>query len=219
MASVTAIAQPAFDLPRCFNEAIVVYRKNLLVLVLAAFIFEALATCSLFILAGPLYGGFCLMSLRALQRDDRSIELGDLFATLHRFARQLGLFWLTTIPILIGTLLFVIPGLILSTLWIYCFYLVVDRDQGVVQSLRTSYHIVMRKGFGWHFLLALIQFALVVAPIGIPYVGFLIGWLVLPLTVLVATSAYLQVVQRDKGMLDDLFVAVPEKSPAFQAAF
>lgn len=49
------------DVGRCFNEAIEVYKKNLVPLVLGAFLFEVLSFLSLTILIGPLAGGWSLM--------------------------------------------------------------------------------------------------------------------------------------------------------------
>ncbi|MDQ3438869.1 MAG: hypothetical protein M3478_00805, partial [Planctomycetota bacterium] len=62
-----AIAQPALDLGRCLNDAMEVYRKNVLTFILAVILFDLLSIGSLLVLAGPLMGGMILMSLNAMR--------------------------------------------------------------------------------------------------------------------------------------------------------
>src|SRR5438132_10914820 len=83
------------DIGRCFNEAIEVYKKNFLPLFLAAILFDVLSVLTLLVLSGPLAGGICLMTLKALRQRDRAVELGDLFGTFGKFLPLLELFFLT----------------------------------------------------------------------------------------------------------------------------
>jgi predicted Ser/Thr protein kinase len=194
------------DLDRCFRDAIAIYKKNLLFLVLAAFLYEVLSIFSLLILCGPLSAGICLMTIRAMRRKDKTIELGDMFVVFsRRFGRFIGLFFLTMPAILVATLCCLFPGLLLSTLWLFPFYVMVDADVGVFQALQTSQTIVTRKGFGMNLLLALIAIALELGPHVVPYAGVVVGWFVAPLAWLILTSAYIQQVHEDKGDLKDLF--------------
>lgn len=78
------------DIGRCVNDAIDVYKKNWLVLVLAALILDVLILVTVLILAGPLSGGVAKMSLNALRREDKSVDLGDLFGCFNRFFGLLG---------------------------------------------------------------------------------------------------------------------------------
>ena len=55
------------DIGRCLNEALDVYKKNLVPLVIAALLLEVLSLLSLSILTGPLTGGWCLMTIKALR--------------------------------------------------------------------------------------------------------------------------------------------------------
>jgi hypothetical protein len=73
------------NIGRCFNEALDVYTKNFWPLVLGALLFEVMFLLSLTILAGPLIGGWSLMTINALRRPDKRVELGDMFRTFDRF--------------------------------------------------------------------------------------------------------------------------------------
>jgi hypothetical protein len=196
------------DIGRCFNDAIAVYKKNWLILVLAAFLYEVLSLVSLLILCGPLTGGAALMTLRAMRREDKWSDMGDLFrpiGSLSQFFRLLGLFFLTLIPVLLGLVLCVLPGLALATIWLFPFYLVVDKKFGVFASLGASASIVTRKGAGTNFLLVVLAVALELAPSAIPYIGIVFGWFITPIAWLIVTSAYIQQVDEDQGALSDVF--------------
>jgi uncharacterized membrane protein len=199
----------ALDVGRCVNDAIEVYKQNWLILTLAALVFNFLIIFSLLILTGPLSGGICLMLLKAFEREDKKIDFADMFRCLDKFAPLMGLFFLTLFPLVIATIFCVVPGLLLGTIWLYAFYLVVDEDQGVFASLGASKEIVMRKGFGANLLLFVIALALEVLPLTIPYVGPVLSWFITPISWLVVTSAYIQLVHEDDGQLDDLFEPDP----------
>ena len=180
------------DIGRCFNEAFEVYKKNFWQLVLGALLFEVLALVSLTVLIGPLAGGWSLMTINALRRPDKRIELGDMFGAFDRFFPLAGVFYLTFLPILIGTVLCVVPGMLLMTLWLFAFFLIVDREEGVLSSLSISQELVTRGSFGNYVLLVIIVTAISIAPSTIPYVGFILGWFLMPLAWLLESSAYLQ---------------------------
>src|SRR5512133_69424 len=85
-------AAARLDIGRCFTEAFEVYRRNLLVLIVAALLFYLICAGSLLILAGPMTGGVCILSLRALASQDKRVQLGDLFGGFQRFGALVGLF-------------------------------------------------------------------------------------------------------------------------------
>ena len=159
--------------------------------------FQVLAMVSLSVLIGPLAGGWCLLTINALRRPDKRVELGDMFAVFNQFFSLAGLFYLTFIPIFIGTLLCVVPGIILMTLWLFTFFLIVDRKVGVFSSFAISQEIVARS-FGNYVILVIIVTAISLAPSMIPYVGFILGWFLMPIAWLIEASAYLQEVDEKK---------------------
>jgi hypothetical protein len=116
MSTADTIPYRPISISRCFDEAMAVYKRNFLPLFLAAILFDILTAVTLLILAGPLFGGACLMTMRGMRTG--RCQLGDLFRTFDRFLPLLGLFLLTTIAILFGLVLLLVPGLVLMT---FCF--------------------------------------------------------------------------------------------------
>jgi hypothetical protein len=196
------------DIGRCFNEAVAVYTKSFLPLFLAAILLEIFSVCSLLILCGPLTGGVCLMTLGAMRREDKSARLGDLFGTFDRFGPLVGLFFLTLFLTLLGFVACLLPGLALMTIWLFPFYLMVDKGLGVFEALGASKDLVMRNGFGMNFLLAVITFAIGLGPSFLPYIGPVLAWFLAPLSWLVVTSAYLQQVAEDRPDVGDFSEAI-----------
>ena len=194
------------DIGRCFNEALEVYKKNLLPLVLGALLLEVLIALSLTILAGPLIGGWSLMTINALRRPDKRVELGDMFGAFNQFFTLAGLFYLTLIPVLLGVALCIVPGLLLMTIWLFAYFLIVDRTEGVFSSLLLSQRLVSLSGFGNCFLLVVIVVAISLAPSAIPYVGVVVAWFLMPIAWLLEASAYLQVVDESPSALDDALI-------------
>jgi uncharacterized membrane protein len=180
------------NIGQCFNDALAVYKASFLALFLAAIVFELLSLLTLLVLCGPLTGGVSLMMLRALRQPDRAAQLGDLFGTFDRFFPLVGVFFLLLILSLLGLAACVIPGLVLMTIWLYPFYLMVDKNMRVFEALGASKDLVLRGGFGKNLLLVLISGALAIGPTLIPYIGPVVSWFLAPLGWLIVTSAYLQ---------------------------
>jgi uncharacterized membrane protein len=197
-----APAKPALpvDLTRCLNDAMEVYRKNVLTFVVAVILFDVLMFCSLFVLAGPLVGGMVLMCLTAMRDPEHKARLGDLFGSFHRFGPFVGFFFLTTIPILLGYAILIVPGVILSAMWMFAAYLMVDRQMGVIDALRTSWRIVIARGFWINVAVAAIITALMAGPMLFPYVGAIAAWFLAPLAWLINTSAYIQEVKEGSDL-------------------
>src|SRR6476660_591050 len=97
------------DLGRCLNDAIDVYRRNFLTLLVAAVLFDLLSIFSLLILTGPLCGGMAIMTLRAMTSREHEAKLGDLFAGFHKFGPLVAVFFLTLIPSLLGFAMLLLP--------------------------------------------------------------------------------------------------------------
>lgn len=195
-----ATVKPALDLGRCLNDAIDVYRNNFLTFVLAVILFDLLALCSLFVLAGPLIGGMILMCLNAMRDPEHKAQFGDLFGTFNRFGAFVALFFLTLIPILLGYALLIVPGILLSAVWLFPGHLMVDRHMGVIEALRTSWRIVIARGFWINAAAAFLITVLFLGPMLIPYVGAIAGWLLAPLAWLINTSAYVQEVKEHSDL-------------------
>jgi hypothetical protein len=86
------------------------------------------------------------------------------------------------------------------TLWLFAFFLIVDREEGVFSSLSLSQQLVTRSGFGNYVLLVVVVSAISIAPCAIPYIGFIFGWFLMPIAWLLEASAYLQEVDEKQPL-------------------
>jgi hypothetical protein len=180
------------DIGRCFTEAWDVYKVNILMLVLSALIFQVVSLFTLLILSGPLFGGYCLMAMNAMRKSDKKIEINDMFKMMGRFWPLLGLFFLQGAAIFAGLLLLIIPGILLMTMWLYSYFMMVDKNKGVVDSLKASWGLVKDKGLWVNLALAIIYVLLSGISGQIPFIGWLINMFMVPFGILLITSAYLQ---------------------------
>jgi uncharacterized membrane protein len=187
----TPVKTQTLNISWCFTEAIDVYKKNVLMLILAAFLFQIISLFSLFIMAGPLYGGLVFMLLNAMSKENKKVELNDMFKPLNRFGAFLGLFSLQGVAILAGFLL-VIPGIILTAMWLYSYYFMVDKNMGITDSMKASWDFVREKGFWPNLGLCFIYLAITIIPSYVPLIGFFLGTAVMPLALMLITSAYRQ---------------------------
>jgi uncharacterized membrane protein len=211
-------AKPSLDLGRCLNEALDVYRKNFSTFVLAAILFSMMSLFSLFVLAGPLWGGIVLMTLNAMRHPERKADIGDLFRAFDRFGELVAVFFITAIPIIVGYMLFIVPGVLLSALWLFPTYLIVDQRMSVGDALTTSWKLVLRRGLMINMLAAFVIFALTAGAGIVPYLGIILGWLVAPIAWLVNTSAYVQEVKERSDITDFAPRGFPVVPPVTGAA-
>ena len=185
------LSKTKLDIADCFEQAIDIYKKNFILLIVASAVVQLLIICSVLILAGPLAGGFFYMLLNAYRRDDKTVQVGDIFRMMHKFWPLFLLMLIEIILVLLGLVLLVIPVFIVNCFLLYTQLSMIDKDLGVRDSLKKSYSIVIEKGFGVHLLLSIITLALAIGPSFIPYVGWIVGIVSAPLASLMITSSYL----------------------------
>lgn len=189
-------ASTCLTVAECMNEAAAFYAKNMLLLVVAAVVLDALSIVSLLILAGPLFGGVMWMSIRGLRREDRTVRIGDMFDIFDRFWPLLGLMILEVICTMVGFALLIVPGVLLGAIWLYTQALVVDQKKGVFESMGESCRMAQRGGMWFSIGLSLIVSAIYLVTIFIPYVGIVVGWFITPLAWSLIAVAYVRQVDR-----------------------
>ena len=201
------------DIGKCFTDALEVYKVNILILILSALIFQVISLFTLLILSGPLFGGYCLMTMNAMRKADKKVELNDMFKMLGKFWPLLGLFFLQGIAIFAGLLLLIVPGILLMALWLYTYFIMVDKNKGVMDSLKASWNLVKGKGLWINLALAIIYLVLSGVSGQIPVVGWLINIILVPFGILLITSAYLQQTVQVTASSDENrpFADVPEE--------
>jgi hypothetical protein len=142
------------DFGGCWNDAFDVYKRNVGRLIAIAALVLLLSIGSLLILAGPLTAGAVYAVFLAIRRPTRKVVIGDMFLGLRRFWTLLSLLVVKMIPILIGSAMFVVPGVLLQAIWLYATLLVLDKNEGVFSSLKRSYAVATANGFWVSFAIA-----------------------------------------------------------------
>ncbi|MFA5068530.1 MAG: hypothetical protein WC300_01465 [Candidatus Omnitrophota bacterium] len=188
------------DIKRCFVEAFDVYKVNIPMLLLATLVFQLLSLFTLLILSGPLFGGYCYMTLKAMRSQEKKIEFNDIFKMLNRFWPLLGLFFLQGLAVFTGLLLFIVPGVLLMTMWLYSYFMAIDKGYGPVDSLKASWAMVKGNGLWVNLALAIVYIVINGLAGQIPFAGLIISLFVVPFGALLITSAYIQQSQPEPAL-------------------
>jgi hypothetical protein len=130
--------------------------KSPLFVLVGCLLVSVLVVISLGLLIGPLYGAFT-EALIQLQRDGRQPRLKDLFSGFARFRQLFPMFFLALL-VIVGFKLFVLPGLLILTMWIYTLPIVADSRLTLVPAMNESSAMIKDKGFLKHlgFLIVLL---------------------------------------------------------------
>ena len=83
-------------------------------------------------------GGAYYMGIKHIRGE--AVSIGDLFSKLHLIPRIMGASFLMLLAVAAGTILLLIPGLIVAGLFMLTVPLIVDRDLGAVEALRESWN-------------------------------------------------------------------------------
>jgi len=118
--------------------------------------------------------GYCTFLLKAARKEE--LVLGDSLSEGFKndmWWKSLLISLVIIIGCLLGTILLIIPGIYLMTVWSFGFYLLVDKNMKPLEALEKSREIVHQAGF-WNIfvLLLLLPFAL-----GLPTYIPVIGWI------------------------------------------
>jgi len=147
-------------------------------------------------------------------RERRAAEYADLqsFDQIGAFAAAAVILG---IIIGIGYIIFVIPGLILTTIWLYALPLVGDRRIGVGEAMSESKDMVARPGYFTTFVTWLVGAIVVGVIVGIlsviPVVGVILGLVAAPFGVAYVLSMYFQA--SGEGHLVDAAIAQAPAPP------
>ena len=124
-------------------------------------------------ISGPIGYSVSWVYLKATRRE--KIEIKDMFAVFERNywnAVIAGL--VTTIIIIIGFFMLIVPGIIFACRLAFVPYLVVDREMDVMDALRVSWD--MTRGYGWQiFLMGLLAIPVVILGLLALFVGVFVS--------------------------------------------
>ena len=136
---------------------------------LSVIIIGGVAICVLFVLWSMFGAGYIRMILKF--HDTGSADLRELFMGWHRGPRLLLGGLILMVGIIAGLCLFVIPGMYILVHGVLFPFFIVDKNVGIIESLKRSFKAV--SGYGWQVgALILIGFVMNFNPIVIIFASF-----------------------------------------------
>ena len=109
-----------------------------------------------FLLSGVICLGISRFSLKLINNREEA-KFSDLFSGFSVYLKALGLNILSTLAIMLGTILLIVPGIIISLMFSQAYYILAeDDDKSIIQCLRESSQIM--KGHKWELLVLQLSF-------------------------------------------------------------
>jgi len=147
---------------------------------------------------GALIAGFHIFTMKKLM--GRPAELGDLFKGFNFFLNTLVAVLLIGLFTFCGTLLCIIPGLVIAAMYKFTFLFIVDKRMEFWPAMQASHAVVKNDYFGFTLFL-LLAFLVNVLGFLCLFVGLLVT---IPATFAAITIAYKEIVGFEPRTLDAL---------------
>jgi uncharacterized membrane protein len=150
------------------------------------------------LIQGPLIVGFHIFTMKKLM--GRNAEFGDLFKGFNFFVPALVASLLIGLFTFAGTLLCIIPGLVVAAMYKFTYLFIVDKKMDFWPAMQSSHAIVKNDYFGFTMFLIL---AFLVNVLG--FLCCIVGLLVtIPATFAAITVAYKEIVGFEPRTADSL---------------
>jgi len=150
------------------------------------------------LIQSPLIAGFHIFTMKKLM--GRNAEFGDLFKGFNFFVPTLVASLLIGIFTFAGTLLCIIPGLVVAAMYKFTYLFIVDKRMDFWPAMQASHAVVKNDYFGFTMFLIL---AFLVNVLGV--LCCIVGVLVtIPLTFAAITVAYKEIVGFEQRTVDSL---------------
>jgi len=166
--------------------------------VLLALVFTLLSAAVPVVLQGPLIAGFHIFTIKKLM--GRRAEFADFFLGFNYFVPTLVASIVIGLFVFCGTLLCIIPGLVVAAMYKFAYLFIVDKRMDFWPAMQASHAVVKRDYVG--FTLFLILMALV------NFLGVLcciVGvFVTIPVTFAAITIAYKEIVGFEPRTVDAL---------------
>lgn len=166
--------------------------------VLLALVFCLLSSAVPVILQGPLIAGMHIFTIKKLM--GRRAEFADLFVGFNYFIPTLVASLVIGLFVSIGTLLCIIPGLVVAAMYKFTYLFIVDKGMDFWPAMQASHQIVKRDYVGFTLFLLLL---ILVDVLGVLccVVGIFVA---LPVTFAAITVAYKELVGFEPRTVESL---------------
>jgi uncharacterized membrane protein len=150
--------------------------------------------------------GMCKFALNYAANDETP-ALGDIFSGFKVILKALGIYVLMMICVIIGLILLIVPGIILSFMFSQAFYILADdKNKSVIDCLKES--AAMMKGYKFdYFVLSLSFLGWIILGVISLFIGLL--WVV-PYMQVTMASFYLKVKNNYVGVTENTTNTTPE---------
>jgi uncharacterized membrane protein len=165
---------------------------------LMTLVFAALNSMVPMILQGPLIAGFQIFCMKKLL--NRRTEFADLFKGFNFFVPTLVASLLITLLVGCGTLLCIIPGLVVASMFKFTFLFIVDKRMDFWPAMQASHAVVKNDYLGFFMFLVLLGLVDILGALCC-IVGLLVA---VPVTVAAITVAYKEIVGFDSRTAETL---------------
>ena len=138
------------DIEKHLKNAWLFIKEEPLYAILGGFLAILMNLASIGIMAGPIFGSYMLGTVLYLRQGRRPV-LADLFVGFQRLGEVMP-FLVVTLLLILGFILFLVPGLIMMTWWVYVLLLMADQRMPLAEAMAASRRKVKEKGFFMHLV-------------------------------------------------------------------
>jgi uncharacterized membrane protein len=165
---------------------------------LLALVLTALNAMVPIIISGPLIAGFHIFCIKKML--GRRADFADLFTGFNFFVPTLVASLIIALFVSIGTMLCIIPGLIVAAMYKFTYLFIVDKRMDFWQAMQASHAVVKNDYFGFTMFMLLI---ILVDILGV--ICLVIGvFVAIPVTLAAITVAYREIVGFEQRTVDSL---------------
>ena len=166
--------------------------------ILLALVLTVLSSMVPVIIQGPLIAGFHIFCMKKIL--NRRAEFADLFKGFNFFVPTLVASLVISLFAFAGTLLCIIPGLVIAAMYNFTYLFIVDKRMDFWPAMQASHAVVKNDYFGFTMFLLLM---ILVDILGV--LCCLVGiFVALPVTIAAITVAYKELVGFDQRTVDAL---------------
>lgn len=183
---------------RWISEGWQMVKADIWTYILAALLFMIVGSVGSFITQGPMLAGFHIFCMKKLS--NRNADLGDIFKGFNYFVPALVASLLIGLFVFAGTLLCLIPGLVVAAMFKFTHLFIVDKRMEFWPAMQASHAVVKNDYVGFSLFLIVLFLVNVLGCLCL-LVGLFVS---VPVTIAAITVAYKEAVGFEPATLDAL---------------